>query len=266
MQRGAASLQIPAGTTARVGIPKIGRTVQCIRLEGQLVWDGRYHSAANIRGASEDADFVWLEGLRQGDYTFSIRYTGSAESYRDGPFVYPARFVKEDTRTGGNWGGAYGRDGSVLFSYDGPGKDRVRLPDYVTSVVCRRGNGRQWAPSTDDPRVPARDAANSSARTAAALFTGDPAPCQQSIVLDVALKTPREYQFALYFVDFDHKGRREAVELFDLESRKLIAPVKVFRNLDGGTYAVYACRQPVRVRVNQLRGENAVLSGLFFDP
>jgi hypothetical protein len=80
------------------------------------------------------------------------------------------------------------------------------------------------------------------------------------------LKAPREFQFALYFVDFDHRGRRVAVELFDLKSRKLIAPVKVFPDLNGGAYAVYACRQPVRIRVNQLRGNNAVLSGLFFDP
>ena len=56
------------------------------------------------------------------------------------------------------------------------------------------------------------------------------------------------------------------LELFDLESRKLIAPVKVFRDLGGGAYAVYACHQPVRIRVNQLRRVNAVLSGLFFDP
>jgi hypothetical protein len=266
LRGGTARLHIPAGTTARVGIPQTGRAVQSISLEGRLVWDGQSHPAADITSASEDADFVWLDGLRQGDYEFAVRYTGHAEPFRDGPFVYPARFVKEDTRTGGNWGGTYGRDGSVLFSYDGPGKDRVRLPDYVASVVCQRGKGRQWAPSTEDTRVPAPDAANGSARTAAALFTGDPAPCQQSIVLDVALKTPREYQFALYFVDFDHKGRRVAVELFDLDSRKLIAPVKVFRDLDGEVYAVYACRQPVRIRVNQLRGVNAALSGLFFDP
>jgi hypothetical protein len=266
MHRGAARLQIPPGTDARVGIPKTGRTVQSISLGGRLVWDGQYHPAASISGASEDADFVWLDGLQSGDYSFSIRYTGHAAPFRETPFVYPARFVKQDTRTGGNWGGVYGRDGLVLFSYDGPGKDRVRLPDYVASVACRRGTGRQWAPQTEDARVPAPDAANGSPRTAAALFTGDPAPCQQSIVLDVSLKAPREYQFALYFVDFDHRGRRVAVELFDLESRKLIAPVKVFRDLSGGTYAVYACRQPVRIRVNQLRGDNATLSGLFFDP
>jgi alpha-L-rhamnosidase len=80
------------------------------------------------------------------------------------------------------------------------------------------------------------------------------------------LKAPREFQFALYFVDFDHWGRRVAVELFDLDSRKMIAPVRGFPDLGGGAYAVYACRQPVRIRANHLRGDNAVLSGLFFDP
>ncbi len=266
LRRGGADVHIPAGTVARVGIPKIGRQVRSISLAGRLVWDGQYHPAPGLSGASEDADFVWLDGLGQGDYSFSVRYKGRVASYRPGPFVYPARFVKEDRRTGGNWGGVYGRDGYVLFSYDGPGKDRARLPDYVASVTCRRGKAMQWEPRTQDPRALAPDAANGLARTAATLYTGDPAPCQQSIVLDVALKAPREYRFALYFVDFDHRGRREAVEVFDLDSRNLIAPVKVFRDLGGGVYAVYACHEPVRIRVNQVRGDNAVLSGLFFDP
>jgi hypothetical protein len=46
----------------------------------------------------------------------------------------------------------------------------------------------------------------------------------------------------------------------------MMAPVKVFPDLSGGAYAVYAGRQPVRVRVNRLRGDHAVLSGLFLDP
>ncbi len=266
LRRGAARVHIPPGTVARLGIPKIGREVRSISLDGRLLWDGQYHPAAGLSGASEDADFVWLDGLQAGDYSFPVRYQGRVAPYRPGPFIYPARFVREDTRTSGNWGGVYGRDGWVLFSYDGPGEDRVRLPDYVASVTCRRGKGTQWQPRTQDARAPAPDVSNGLARTAGTLYTGDPVPCQQSIVLDVALKTPRAYRFALYFVDFDHRGRREAVELFDLDSRNLIAPVKVFSDLDGGAYAVYACHEPVRIRVNQVRGDNATLSGLFFDP
>ena len=36
--------------------------------------------------------------------------------------------------------------------------------------------------------------------------------------------------------------------------------------VNAGAYAVYACCQPVRIRVNQIRGDNATLSGVFFDP
>jgi hypothetical protein len=67
-------------------------------------------------------------------------------------------------------------------------------------------------------------------------------------------------------VDLDGKGRRQYVELFDLASLKLIAPTRIFTDFATGTYAVYNCRQSVRVRINQTRGDNAVLSGVFFDP
>ena len=266
IERGTALIQIPLGTTARVGIPKAERVVKSVSVNGQLVWDGDFHRAAGVRTASEDQDFIYLGGLQPGEYSFSMRYRGHPPPFRDVAFMYPARFVKQDTQTGGNWGGVYGQDGWVLFSYDAPGKDLAHLPDYVASVVCRRGDGRQWETNTEDPRVLASNALNGFPRRAAALSTGDPAPCQQSIVLDIALKVRREYQFALYFLDFDRHGRRVAIELFDLDSRKLIAPVKVFSDLNGGTYAVYECRQPVRIRVNQVRGDNASLSGLFFDP
>ena len=46
----------------------------------------------------------------------------------------------------------------------------------------------------------------------------------------------------------------------------MMAPGKAFPDLNGGAYAVYDGRQPVRVRANQLRGDHAVLSGLFLDP
>ena len=266
LKSGDTRVQIPPGTVARVGIPKAARVIQSVSLNGQTVWDGRFHPTATLRAATEDQDFIWLNGCEPGNYAFSVQYQGRPEPFVDVPIVYPARFVAQDTRTGGNWGGTYGRDGCVLFSYEAPGTNRMRLPDYIQSVTTRRGTGRQWKPAVDDPRVPAADASNGGRRTAAALFTGDPEPCKQSIVLDVALKSPREYQFALYFLDFDRRGRRMAVELFDLDTLKMIAPVKVFSDLDGGTYAVYSCRQSVRIRANQVRGENAALSAIFFDP
>ena len=266
VEKGLACVKIPPGSTARIGIPKAGRTVQSLKMDGRVIWDGKLHAAGGISGGAEDRDFVWLEGFRHGDFSFSIQYDGSRPTLQESPFVYPARFLQQDRQTGGNWGGSYGQDGFMLFSYDGLGQDRGRLPDYIAALTCRRGNGRLWETNTPDSRVLSPNAANTFPRCAAALLTGDPAPCQQSIVLDVGLKARREFQFALYFLDFDRRGRRVAVELFDMDSRKLIAPVKVFPELGGGTYAVYACQQSVRIRVNQVRGDNASLSGIFFDP
>jgi hypothetical protein len=116
-----------------------------------------------------------------------------------------------------------------------------------------------------DDRALAQSPTNGAARCGGVLYCGNPVACQQCLVVDVALKQPVEYQLALYFVDLDHKGRRQSVELFDLDSRKLIAPTRVYANFTGGIYAVYNCRQSVRIRVNHIRGDNAVLSGLFFD-
>jgi hypothetical protein len=37
------------------------------------------------------------------------------------------------------------------------------------------------------------------------------------------------------------------------------------RDFSGGKYLVYRYDKPVRFRINQVRGDNATLSGIFFD-
>ena len=74
------------------------------------------------------------------------------------------------------------------------------------------------------------------------------------------------YQVALYFVDWDNKGRREAVEMFDANTLNLISPERVTTNFYGRQYLVYTYNKSVRFRIDQVRGDNAVLSGIFFDP
>jgi hypothetical protein len=77
---------------------------------------------------------------------------------------------------------------------------------------------------------------------------------------------PHTYQLALYFVDWDNRGRRLAVEMFDANTLDLIAPVKAATNFYGGKYLVYTCNKSVKFRIDHVRGDNAVLSGIFFDP
>jgi alpha-L-rhamnosidase len=263
--RGEASLTAPAGTIGRIGIPLVEKNITRIRINGKLAWkQGVFHTVAGIGGASTNQEFVIFNDVPPGTYDIKVAYSGKTPTFTDVPYHFPTTFVKEDRTTSGNWGGKYGHDGSVLFG-ESAGKDRIQLPAYVASVIHRQGRTGGWTAPVDS-RALAQSPTNGEARCIGALYCGNPAACQQCLVVDVALKQPAEYQLALYFVDLDRKGRRQSVELFDLKSRKLVAPTRVYSNFIGGIYAVYNCRQSVRIRVNHIRGDNAVLSGLFFDP
>ena len=67
------------------------------------------------------------------------------------------------------------------------------------------------------------------------------------------------------FVDWEKKGRRSAIEVFDLESKQLLMPVEIVRDYQEGKYVVFSIDRPVRLRINQVRGTNAALCALFFD-
>ncbi len=125
---------IPAGALGRVGIPKAGRSIASVKIDHQLVWDGTYHSIAGIESADETADYVRFKGMKPGHYTMEVKFLGKAPARREQPREYPLAPAKTDAATHGDWNGRYGRDGYVLFSYDGPGRDRVR-----TSLLCPLG-------------------------------------------------------------------------------------------------------------------------------
>jgi|GEM_PF-3381204 len=45
----------------------------------------------------------------------------------------------------------------------------------------------------------------------------------------------------------------------------MIAPVQVVDRFDGGKYLIFSYNKSAKFRIDQVRGDNAVLSGLFFD-
>ena len=73
------------------------------------------------------------------------------------------------------------------------------------------------------------------------------------------------YRVALYFVDWEREGRRSAIEVFDLKDKRLLMPVRFVENYGEGRYVILQLDRPVRLRVDQVRGTNASLSGIFFD-
>ena len=197
-----------------------------------------------------------------------VSYHGVTPKFKEAAWNYPIKQVEEDATTQGNWGGKYGRDGFVLCDYDelnGKPVDRRRLPDYVSAVEYSLNANVCWQTNTTDSRAPAPDAVNHFPRHVGCVHTQDPQGGLQTMTVDIDLTNSKPCQIALYFVDWDKKSRRMAVEAFDRETRERVAPVKMVRDFSGGKYLIYRYYKSVRFRINQVRGDNATLSGIFFN-
>lgn len=272
IRSGVGNVVVPTGAQGRIGLPSDGRAVDAVQVNGQTVWDGRYHPVPGVEGAAYVDGTVILTDVAPGSYDLDIAYRGAPDTpYQPEPMRYPMRFSRSDTTTAGDWGGRYGRDGYVMFNYDGSGHDRQSLPDYVTSVAPWRSGwsgslNAIWQSGVNDHRALAADATNGTPRTAACIYTTTPSPGGMTMPVDISVKPGTRFQLAMYFVDWDSTARRLAVEVFDLATRKLVAPEQLVDDYHDGTWLVYECDRSVRVRIAHVLGANAVLSGLFFDP
>ena len=269
---GLCTFSTPAGTIGRIGIPKVEKNITSIKINGKLIWDGTYQPVAGFGGANEDPEFIYLTGVQSGTYKTVVNYKGNIPGYSERVESYPASIVGIDLATGGNWGKVYGKDGYVLCNYYGNGKDKISLPAYVDSVIYYKVKGNNmplnnvWETNTSDCRALAPDPANSFPRTAACLYAMDADQIGYTFTSTIAIKGIRTYNVSLYFLDWDKKGRKIAVEMFDAETSKLIAPVKIVKNCTGGAYLTYSYNKSSKFRINLVRGDNPVLSGIFFNP
>jgi len=268
---GLSKVSIPIGTIGRIGIPKAEKSIMNIKVNGVLAWNSRYHSVKGLDGASEDKQFIFLTGVKPGSYEIVTTYKGKSPRYSELEEVYAAKFIGIDSVTSGNWGKVYGKDGYVLCNYNGDGKDKKSLPSYVSAVNYYKVKGNSlplnevWEANTNDRRALSPDANNSSPRTAACLFAMDADQIGYTFTSTIDIKGTKDFKVSLYFVDWDNKGRKIAVEMFDAASSKLIAPVKIVENCAGGAYLTYSYNKSVKFRINMVRGDNAILSGIFFD-
>lgn len=269
---GVCMLSSPKGTVGRIGIPKVERKITRIKVNGVMAWNGSFHRVTGFGAANEDDDFVYFTGVLPGTYRIEVTYSGHTPAYTEAVESYPAQYIQMDSVTGGDWGKTYGKDGYVLCNYNGKGVDRTVLPVYVDSVSYYKKNGDKrplnvvWEQETKDRRALAADAANGFPRSAACLYAMDSDQVGYTFTSTVAVKGTHEYQISLYFLDWDRRGREIAVEMFDASTSKLIAPVKIVKNCAGGTYLTYSYNRSAKFRINLVRGDNAVLSGMFFDP
>lgn len=264
---GSGSVSAPAGTLGRIGIPKVEKAITRIAVNGNLAWDGRFHPISGLGGASQDSEFVYFTAVQAGTYAISVTYRGKTPAYHEPPEEYSGRFLKQDATTSGDWGGVYGADGYVLCNYDRERGDRKSLPTYVTALEYYRAfpesglpDRTTWASGTSDRRALAPGPDRGTSRNAACMSNSD-----QTMTVRIGIDGTNNYQVALYFVDWDKQGRREAVEMFDANTLKLVAPVKVVDCFAGGKYLVYSYNRSAKFRIDRVRGPTVTLSGIFFD-
>ena len=258
LKTGRGRLVVPDGTCATVGIPKSGRTVRSVLL-------GKRPAEQASDKRTEDSLFVYYHGIRPGEYEIRAAYSGKLRRPRKEPFLYACpQPAVQDSTTRGDWPGRYGSKGYVFCLYEPDGSHRIRLPEFTDSIRFAKTGGLHIATRTDDRRAPVSED-GSGTRSAGAVVTLDPAPCNQTMTVDIRNKHDGPYRLALYFVDWEKTGRRSAVEVFDLDDKRLLMPVQIVRDYREGRYVVLSLEGSVRLRINQVRGTNASLCALFFD-
>jgi hypothetical protein len=261
---GLSKFTVPASTFAQqVCVPLGGSTVKLVYLNKKLVWwRGKPRKGNNFQIKS---DYFCVNSLKPGTYECKVIYRKVIRPTpaKDLQWIYPINNFKQDSMTSGNWKTRYGSDGFILFNYKSRGQHLQQLPTYVTSYKLKNAANEHLKLTEKNDKVLVDQA--SGERHLGAIFTQDPEPTLQTMTIDINVNDSQKHRLALYFLDWDNSSRRSAVELFDLKTLNLLAPVQMIKNYQHGKYLVFEYSGPLRIRVNHVRGINAALSGIFFD-
>lgn len=257
IKEGKGSLFVPSGTRGQLAIPLMGVENVNIKINGK-----------NVQPERKNTTHAYLPVLNEGLYLFEFSYDRPVESLvikEDIKYCYSAFTVQEDTLTKGNWKGVYGSKGYVLFCYDEIGAHRSKLPEHCKSIIYQKNGYCIYQDASSDKRALISNEMGCSDRRLGAIITQDPLACFQTMTIDIDYCHDKPYKISLYFVDWDHNGRRSAIELFDLKTKRILSPIHMVRDYEMGRYVTFEVNQPVRIRICQVRGNNASCSALFID-
>lgn len=253
---GGSSITVPEGSTALAAIPRMGAEVTGVTVNGV---------ATEI--TDQDNDFAYLPELSAGEYEIGFTYQGvtaSPEPAEELTYPYESPVIAEDTTTGGNWRSKYGKDGYVLFSFDGDNNNRMELPAGC-SMNLRLGGNYRYPGTSSDPRSLESPVDGDPQRELGVFFTLDPRDCLETCTIDLDYSPGGPYDLTLYFVDWEKGGRRSAIEIFDMNTLEMVAPLVMVREYKEGRYITLRLDRAVRLRIDNIRGDNAALAAMFFD-
>jgi hypothetical protein len=193
---------------------------------------------------------VYLDYKVSGNLVITITKLAGKNAVLSGLFLdssTSASFLKTDTTTRGNWIGNYGLQG-----YDIEG-GTASLPSSAT-VGFSGEETYTWAASTTDPR--ALQVPGGPGRTAATWYDAN------GFTIDVDLTDGQVHDLALYAVDWDSLGRSEQFQVIDATTGTVL-DTETLASFSGGAYLQWAVSGHVQIKVTDLAGKNAVVSGLF---
>ena len=135
--------------------------------------------------------------------------------------------------------------------------DTVSYPGYVTVTPAGPLN-YVWAGSTSDVRA-LQKALSSTDRLAATWYT------YGSYTIDLNFSDGAQHQLAVYCLDWDFGGARtQTVSILD-GSNNAVLDTQTVSNFQNGKYVVWNLTGHVVLKVANAGGDNAVISGLFFN-
>lgn len=160
-----------------------------------------------------------------------------------------------DRAPSGNWVGTYGTHGYCLGGWDGAAEYSYFPRTVLNELALERGWGWSWGPTTDERGLHRPDKAD---RRAAA-FADD-----TQIVVRMHFADAYSGTLHLYVLDWDRRGRRQAVTVDDGRGplvERLTLP------FDEGMWLHFPIRVEadgtVTITVDKLNGPHALLSGVF---
>ena len=264
LKSGRHSVVVPQGTVATVALPKEGMRVK------RFVLKVNGGNRAQPAPAREDGDFVCLDELPAGRYDFTVEYEGEPRKARQEEYVYAAKFIGEDRETHGEWYRKYGRDGYFIVCGGKNKEDLAVLPDYVESVTFdTAGHDVKRHRTTGirplDPRATLPVNRDGSGPR---VFECYHSAGLQMCPVDIRLKSPRKFRVALYVADCRQVGpfpRELNFDAYDLETLNRVAPSVRVDDFAGGVYLIFEYDRSLRIRGNNIRGDNAVINAVFFD-
>ena len=221
-------------------------------------------------------NYLQLIATRQNYKDIDIKLSQDIPNVFPPPY-YPCLIINKDFETKGNWINKYGNEGYILFGYQSGSKDLENLPKWITSINPVGASTRNnFITQTSDIRALQdpdnnnnNNNNNTNERALGAIYSNHTANQPPSFALNITININNLnnsfYYMSLYLCDWDNQNRKQSMHVFDANILNLITPIIYDENYVNGLWITLKLDRSVRIRINLVRGNTNILSGLFFD-